>query len=106
MRTGLGVGTSPAQGVFLEMFATCFLVLSVLILAAEKSQDTLVGIGMVFFVCHLFILPYTGASINPAQSFGPASIYGFDRIHWVIGLGFHGKWAQCRHLRLAEVVCL
>ena len=38
--TFLQQGTSPAQGVFIEMFITGALVLSVLMLAAEKHQAT------------------------------------------------------------------
>jgi aquaporin related protein len=38
--TSLQPGTTPAQGVFIEMFITCALVVAVLMLAAEKHQAT------------------------------------------------------------------
>jgi aquaporin related protein len=53
VQTSLSVGTSPAQGVFIEMFMTAELVFVVLMLAAEKSKDTFiapVGIGLALFV--------------------------------------------------------
>ena len=49
----LGGGTSVSQGLFMEMFFTSLLVFVVLMLAAEKSQDTFIapiGIGLALFV--------------------------------------------------------
>ncbi|KAK7032746.1 aquaporin 1 [Favolaschia claudopus] len=89
--TSLRAGTSLAQGVFIEMFITCALIIAVLMLAAEKHSATPfapVGIGLTLFACHLFAVVYTGASMNTARSFGPAVISGFpDSHHWVVLLG-------------------
>ena len=65
--TTLTNGTSIAQGVFIEMFLTAELVITVLMLAAEKTKATFVapvGIGLSLFVAMLagtlpFIGPYT-----------------------------------------------
>lgn len=38
--TSLQAGINPAQGVFIEMFVTCYLVLAVLMLAVEKHRVT------------------------------------------------------------------
>jgi aquaporin related protein len=49
--TNLSNGTFPAQGVFLEMFLTAELIITVLMLAAEKTKATFVapvGIGLSF----------------------------------------------------------
>lgn len=56
VQTTLSHGTSIAQGVFIEMFLTAELVLTVLFLAAEKSKATFiapVGIGLALFVAEL-----------------------------------------------------
>ena len=53
VNTTLGAGTTPAQGVFIEMFLTALLVFTILMLAAEKHYATFmapVGIGLALFV--------------------------------------------------------
>jgi aquaporin related protein len=43
-------------------------------LAAEKSKDTFIapiGIGLALFIIEIAGVNYTGASVNPARSFGP-----------------------------------
>jgi len=89
VNTTLGNGTTPAQGVFIEMFLTSLLVFTILMLAAEKHKTTFiapVGIGLALFVAMMAGLPYTGASLNPARSFGPAvvgaSFPGYHYIYW------------------------
>ncbi|KAL4256842.1 MIP/aquaporin family protein [Pleurotus pulmonarius] len=89
--TRLSAQTSVAQGVFIEMLITAALVLSVLMLAAEKHVATPfapVGVGLTLFVGHLFAVFYTGASMNTARSFGVAAVTGFpDGHHWIYWLG-------------------
>ncbi|KIM39248.1 hypothetical protein M413DRAFT_48682, partial [Hebeloma cylindrosporum] len=91
VNTVLQQGTNRAQGVFIEMFITAALVLSVLMLAAEKHQATPfapIGIGLTLFACHLFAVYYTGAAMNTARAFGPAVVSGFPvPNHWVYWLG-------------------
>lgn len=56
VQTKLAGGTSIAQGLFIEMFLTAELLLTVLFLAAEKSKVTFiapVGIGLALFVAEL-----------------------------------------------------
>ncbi|KHO01424.1 aquaporin [Metarhizium album ARSEF 1941] len=88
--TTLGDGTSQVQGVFLEMFLTAQLVLTVYFLAVEKHKATYlapIGIGIAVFIAHIVGVNYTGASINPARSFGPACIVGFVGYHWIYWVG-------------------
>jgi aquaporin related protein len=91
VNTTLSQRTGLAQGVFIEMFITSALVLSVLMLAAEKHQATAfapIGIGLTLFACHLFAVYYTGAAMNTARAFGPAVVSGFPHSnHWVYWLG-------------------
>ncbi|KAK4544696.1 hypothetical protein LTR36_003945 [Oleoguttula mirabilis] len=91
VQTTLTPGMSSAQGVFLEMFLTSLLVFTVLMLAAEKSKDTFIapiGIGLSLFVAEVAGVFYTGASLNPARSFGPCVAGGnFQTYHWIYWIG-------------------
>ncbi|KAL0945459.1 hypothetical protein HGRIS_000949 [Hohenbuehelia grisea] len=91
VNTTLSAQTNLAQGVFIEMFITTALVLSVLMLAAEKHPTTPfapIGVGLTLFTGHLFAVYYTGAGMNTARSFGPAVVSGFpDGHHWVYWIG-------------------
>ncbi|KAK7403879.1 Aquaporin-1 [Neonectria punicea] len=86
----LGGGASKAQGLFLEMFLTAQLVLTVYFLAVEKHRGTFlapIGIGISVFIAHIAGVRWTGTSVNPARSFGPAVITGFTNYHWIYWLG-------------------
>lgn len=108
--TTLEPNTTVAQGVFIEMFMTAELVFVVLMLAAEKSKDTFlapIGIGLSLFVAmmggmtssssirscivqssHPIGVFYTGGSLNPARSFGPAvASHAFPTYHWIYWVG-------------------
>lgn len=91
VRTTLGAGTSIAQGLFIEMFLTSLLMLAILLLAAEKHKATFIapiGIGLALFVAELLGVYYTGGSLNPARSFGPAVVLrSFSEYHWIYWLG-------------------
>ncbi|BFZ61230.1 Aquaporin-1 [Saitoella coloradoensis] len=88
--TTLVSGMSITRGLFLEMFLTAELVFVILMLAAEKNKSTFlapIGIGLALFVAELWGVYYTGGSLNPARSFGPAvaarSFVGYHWIYWV-----------------------
>ena len=87
----LGEGVNPAQGVFIEMFLTAMLTFTVLMLAAEKSKDTYlapIGIGLALFVAEIAGVYYTGASLNPARSFGPeVAAASFEHYHYIYWFG-------------------
>lgn len=91
VNTTLSPTTSVKQGFFIEMFLTCELTFTVLMLAVEKSKDTFlapVGVGLALFVTQLAGVYYTGASVNPTRSFGP-SVAGtwFPGYHWIYWVG-------------------
>jgi len=91
VNTRLSLGTTIAQGLFIEMFLTCELVLTVLMLAAEKSKDTFIapiGIGLALFIAETAGVFYTGGSLNPARSLGPAVVSSsFSTYHWIYWVG-------------------
>jgi len=91
VRTELGGGTTVVQGVFIEMFLTAQLVFTIFMLATEKHAATFIapiGIGLSLFIAELMGVYYTGGSLNPARSFGPAVVVGqFHSYHWIYWVG-------------------
>lgn len=87
VNTLLAPTVSIAQGVFIEMFLTSLLIFTIHMLAAEKSKVTFMGplgIGLSLFVAELAGVGYTGGSLNPARSFGPAvASLKFPSYHWI-----------------------
>nr|ODN83871.1 hypothetical protein L203_05271 [Cryptococcus depauperatus CBS 7841] len=118
--TSLGGGTSITQGLFLEVFLTLLLMLAIFFLAAEKHRATFVaplGIGMALFIAEMVGVFYTGGSLNPARSFGPAVNTYVDNncsdwIYWVgpclgsiLATGFYKllKWLEYETVLEPEV---
>ncbi|KAI5776480.1 aquaporin-like protein [Geopyxis carbonaria] len=89
--TTLGGGTSILQGLFIEMFLTAQLIFTVFMLAAEKHRATFlapIGIGLVMFIIELVGVYFTGGSVNPTRSFGPAVVqHHFPAVHWIYWVG-------------------
>lgn len=107
VNTTLGASTSKAQGVFIEMFLTAELIFVVFMLAAEKHKATFlapVGIGLALFVCEMTGVYFTGGSLNPARSFGPAVVTkNFPGYHWIYWLGpFMGSLLAFGFFRLMK----
>ncbi|PSR97446.1 aquaporin-1 [Coniella lustricola] len=75
----LAPGTSVTQGFFLETILTAQLVMTIIMLAVEKSRTSFIaplGVGLALFIDHLIGINYTGTSVNPARTLGPAAING------------------------------
>jgi len=97
VRTTLVAGTSVVRGLFIEMFLTAILMLTVLVLTVEQSAIGAknagagvapVAIGLALFLAELVGVFYTGGSLNPARSIGPDIVIGtFDFYHWIYWLG-------------------
>ncbi|KAF8542612.1 aquaporin-like protein [Trichophaea hybrida] len=91
VQTGLGKGVSTAQGLFIELVLTAELALTVFMIAVEKHKSTFMAplvIGSALGVGHLVGISFTGASMNPARSFGPAVVAGkFNGDHWIYWVG-------------------
>jgi hypothetical protein len=66
-------------------------VFTIIMLAKEKHRATFiapVGIGLALFIAELVAVYYTGGSLNPARSFGPAAVaHDFTGSHWIYWVG-------------------
>ncbi|RPA99622.1 aquaporin-like protein [Choiromyces venosus 120613-1] len=79
--TSLNAGVSIARGVFIEMFCTT-------ILKHRATFIAPIGIGLALFIAEIFGVFYTGGSVNPARSFGPAvASHHFHGYHWIYWVG-------------------
>ncbi|XP_052016141.1 aquaporin-6 [Apodemus sylvaticus] len=94
VRETLGVNvvhnsTSTGQAVAVELVLTLQLVLCVF--ASMDGRQTLASpaamIGTSVALGHLIGIYFTGCSMNPARSFGPAVIVGKFAVHWIFWVG-------------------
>lgn len=87
----LGLGTSRTRGLFLEMFGTAILCLTVLMTAVEKRETNFMAampIGVSLFIAHVALTALTGTGVNPARSFGAAvAARHFPHYHWIYWIG-------------------
>jgi len=81
---------SVASGLAVEIILTFFLVTTIFMAAVHrKAAAGMAGIaigGMIFLI-HLVGVPLTGASVNPARTFGPALVSGYWNDHWIYWVG-------------------
>jgi aquaporin related protein len=83
--TKLEPSMSVSRGLFLELFLTAQLLLSILMLPSSPLKPALIGLTL--FVAEVCGVYYTGGSLNPARSFGPAVVVGFTHYHWIYWVG-------------------
>jgi len=83
---------SEGLGFLMEFTITFILLLTVFAVSDPARSDFHSGhapltIGFSVTLCHLFAIKYTGSSMNPARSFGPAVIFNKWKNHWVYWCG-------------------
>lgn len=91
--TGVSSHISLGQAVGIEFAITMVLVLTVFAAAADENNagnvkgSAPLAIGLSITTCHLFAIPFTGSSMNPARSLGPAIITGNMTHQWIYWAG-------------------
>jgi aquaporin Z len=85
-----GAGISDLQAMLMEMTLTVGLV-SVILGTASRSQNlgplSGLGVGSYIVLAGLWSSPISGASMNPARSFGPDLVLGNFDHYWVYVVG-------------------
>ena len=84
------LGHDALSGLGVEIILTFFLVTVIFMTAVHKKATpgfAGIAIGGMIFLLHLVGVPLTGASMNPARTFGPALVSGFWEFHWIYWIG-------------------
>jgi MIP family channel proteins len=84
-------GVTISQAIVVEFIITFILCFTVHAICDKKREDIggskALAVGLAIIVGCLFGGPYTGASMNPARSFGPATVMNSWENHWVYWFG-------------------
>ncbi|EFJ06342.1 hypothetical protein SELMODRAFT_135642, partial [Selaginella moellendorffii] len=87
----LSNGVYPGQGFIMEFMLTFVLVFVIFGVAVDRRGPGVIAplpIGFAVLVDHLVGVPFTGASMNPARSFGPAVVSGaWSASFWIYWFG-------------------
>jgi aquaporin TIP len=89
---GVAEGMGALQGVVMEIIITFALVYTVYATAADPKKGSLgtiapIAIGFIVGANILAAGPFSGGSMNPARSFGPAVASGDFSGHWIYWVG-------------------
>jgi len=99
-------GVTDIEAVVLEaLFTAVFLAVILTVTRRSATQASFV-IALTLVVIHLALVPFTGSSVNPARSIGPALVGGDVAALWIylvgpVAGGLIG-WAVYRYFTLPE----
>uniref|UniRef100_A0A8C5LTS1 Aquaporin-5 n=1 Tax=Leptobrachium leishanense TaxID=445787 RepID=A0A8C5LTS1_9ANUR len=83
--------TTEGQAVTVEIILTLQLILCIFASTDNRRNDNVgspsISIGLSVVLGHLVGIYFTGCSMNPARSFGPAIIVGNFSEHWIFWIG-------------------
>ena len=84
--SGLGANAlyngSVGLSILIEIILTCIFVLAILGVTSKESNSPVAGlvIGLSLTLVHILGISFTGTSVNPARSLGPALLAGGDAL--------------------------
>jgi aquaporin Z len=81
--TAPGSGFSDIQALILEAVLTAIFLLVILASTKHASTHAALAIPLTLVAIHLAAVPFTGASVNPARSIGPALLGGDISKLWI-----------------------
>ena len=81
--TAPGSGFSDLQALVLETVLTAIFLLVILTATKHASTHAALAIPLTLVAIHMAAVPFTGASVNPARSIGPALIGGDLSKLWI-----------------------
>lgn len=81
--SALGIGMW--QALLVEVILTFVFVIAILGVTSRVENNAVVGlvIGLTLTLVHILGIPFTGTSVNPARSFGPALLAGGEALSQV-----------------------
>ena len=82
----LAPGVTKLEGIGLEIIMTTFLVWVIFNTAVSKkgwANNAPIAIGLAIMLIHFVGVPWTGSSVNPARSFGPALVTNDWHNFWI-----------------------
>jgi aquaporin Z len=85
--TAPGSGFGDIQALALETVLTAFFVLVILASTKHASSLAALAIPLTLVAIHLVAVPFTGSSVNPARSIGPALLGGNLSSLWIYLVG-------------------
>jgi aquaporin Z len=105
---GLGEGVSPVAGFTLEVVLTAVFLMVILTASKRVPAQAPFVIALTLVMIHLAGIPFSGASVNPARSLGPALVSGDLGQVWIyLTAPFVGAvigWAIFRVFEPGDVV--
>jgi len=83
--TTFGEGISATDAFLLETVFTAIFIAVILkaTSSAMSAKTAFLGIGLTLTMIHLVLIPFTGTSVNPVRSLGPAIVGGVWTDQWV-----------------------
>jgi aquaporin Z len=83
--TASALGIGMWQAILVEIILTFVFVIAVLGVTSKVQNNSVAGlvIGLTLTLVHIFGVPFTGTSVNPARSLGPALLSGGEALSQV-----------------------